>query len=69
MFGKKSNLIQELQFRIEDLEERLCPCGHDWKQVSCYCTSFTNGVDFDTVYEYKCKRCGKKIETLQDYDF
>ena len=70
MFGKKSKLIQKLQLRIEELEERLCPCEeHDWKQVDSYCTSFTNGLDFDTVYKYKCKRCGKRIETLQDYDF
>ena len=54
--------ILHLNHRIEDLEERLCPCeSHQWKLIqeryiyNCY--------DVDTIYIYKCARCGKKIET------
>ena len=36
--------------------------------IDTYTTSFTNGLDFDTVYKYKCKRCGKTKETLQVRD-
>jgi hypothetical protein len=57
--------IVKLEYRVADLEERLCPCNeHDWKCIDTYCTSFTNGLDFDTVYKYKCRRCGKTKETL-----
>ena len=62
--------IMKLNYRVEELEERLCPCGeHDWKQVDFYTTSFTGGLDFDVVYQYKCKRCGKTKETLWNDDF
>lgn len=57
--------IVKLEYRVADLEERLCPCNkHDWKCIDTYTTSFTNGLDFDTVYKYKCGRCGKTKETL-----
>ena len=57
--------IVRLNYRIADLEERLCPCEeHDWKEVDYYFTSCTNGWDFDTVYKYKCKRCGKLRESM-----
>jgi hypothetical protein len=65
MFGRKQKTIEELRCRVEDLEERLCPLNqHDWVEIDNYCTSFTNGLDFDTVYVYKCRRCGKKRERL-----
>ena len=55
----------KLNCRIAELEERLCPCEeHDWKHVGSYVTTFTSGLDFDTVYQYKCKRCGKLKETI-----
>lgn len=67
MFGirKLKNEIVRLNYRIADLEERLCPCeDHDWKDIGHYYTYYTNGLDIDTVYKYKCKRCGKfKEET------
>ena len=57
--------IVKLEYRVADLEERLCPCNeHDWKCIDTYTTSFTNGWDLDTVYKYKCKRCGKTKQTL-----
>lgn len=68
MWDTKRKLREEivkLEYRVADLEERLCPCNeHDWKCIDSYCTSFTNGLDFDTVYKYKCKRCGKTKQTL-----
>lgn len=39
--------VRELEHRIEELEERLCPCqSHDWKRVDY---DFV-GADLDTVY-------------------
>lgn len=62
---KLKDEIVKLNYRIEELEERLCPCGeHDWKQVDSYTTTFTNGLDFDIICKYKCKRCGKTKERL-----
>jgi hypothetical protein len=55
--------ITRLTYRVADLEERLCPCeDHDWKQVGYYITSFTDGIDCDIIYKYKCKRCGNTKE-------
>ena len=62
---KMKEEITRLNYRVADLEERLCPCNeHDWKCIDTYTESFTNGLDFDTVYVYKCKRCGKIKRTL-----
>ena len=61
---KMKEEIMRLNYRIADLEERLCPCEeHDWVQVG---SSFhtTNGYDFTDIYKYKCRRCGKTKETL-----
>ena len=62
MFNKK--LKEEnvkLKYRIKELEERLCPCeDHDWKLLS---TGYKFGCcaqDVDTIYRYKCTRCGKE---------
>lgn len=69
MFGKrklKAEVVR-LTYRVAELEERLCPCEqHDWKQT---------GVDYeydgvcgcDSVYRYKCKRCGKKMRSIQPF--
>lgn len=69
MFGKrklKAEIVR-LTYRVEELEERLCPCErHDWKQI---------GVDYtydgvgscDALYNYKCARCGKKMRSIQPY--
>lgn len=54
--------ILHLEHRIEDLEERLCPCGsHQWKLIQEH--YIYNWYDVDTIYTYKCARCGKEIET------
>jgi hypothetical protein len=67
MFTKRKlkDEIQRLNYRIMELEERLCPCEeHDWKHVGSSFTTFTDGLDFDTIYKYKCRRCGKLKETM-----
>ena len=66
MFMTKCKMREEimrLNYRVADLEERLCPCEeHDWKQVgSTFYT--TNGLDFTDIYNYKCRRCGKTKES------
>lgn len=56
--------ITKLKYRIADLEERLCPCeDHDWAQIGYYYDSSMDGSDTDTVYKYKCRRCGKTCES------
>jgi hypothetical protein len=68
MWMTKRKLKEEvvrLNYRIADLEERLCPCeSHDWKHVGYYFTSSAGGFDFDTVHKYKCRRCGKMKESM-----
>lgn len=64
MFGRKAKKIEELQRRVEELEERLCPFNqHDWVKIgSSFIT--TNGFDFTDIYKYKCRRCGKIKESM-----
>ena len=68
MFMTKRKMREEimrLKYRVSDLEERLCPCEeHDWVQVGSYYTTYASGYDFDSVYKYKCRRCGKKKESM-----
>lgn len=53
-----------LKCRIADLEERLCPCeDHDWKRIGSH-FEFPIPEDIQTVYHYKCKRCGKYKEEV-----
>lgn len=60
---KEENI--RLKCRVKELEERLCPCeDHDWKLVD---TDYRFGCcveDIDTIYHYKCTRCGKELKTL-----
>lgn len=57
--------IMRLNYRISELEEKLCPCEeHDWKKIDSYTVTFTAAIDFDTIYKYKCRRCGKTKESL-----
>ena len=51
--------IIRLQYRVKELEERLCPCEqHDWVMIGR--EYIYNAYDVDTVNHYKCKRCGKE---------
>ena len=56
------NKIIKLEYRIYELEEKLCPCeDHDWKIVGSH-YDFPVPEDIEIVYHYKCKRCGKYKE-------
>ena len=68
MFGRqklKSEIVR-LQYRVEELEERLCPYGqHEWKRVSTeHC--FIDDL-YEALYHYKCARCGKTIKSIQPF--
>lgn len=55
---KNKIILQE--FRIKELEEKLCPCEqHDWLKIGYNpCNNF---------YTYKCKRCCKMVTTWRIY--
>lgn len=56
--------LMRLNYRIADLEERLCPCEeHEWVHIGSNFHT-TNGYDFTDIYHYKCRRCGKTKETM-----
>lgn len=61
MFGRQKlkDEITRLNYRIADLEERLCPCEqHDWVRTGEILV-WNHPTDPDSEYEYKCRRCGK----------
>ena len=50
--------------RIEELEERLCPCeSHQWVKVDYSFVGGTGVGDETTIYKYKCQRCGKTVNS------
>lgn len=53
--------VVRLTYRVQELEERLCPCEqHDFIKVD---TEYEyNGVGADAIAVLRCKRCGKKIK-------
>lgn len=54
--------IMRLEYRVADLEERLCPCeDHEWKQVGSH-DVWIAPMDVETVFHFKCRRCGKYKE-------
>lgn len=61
---KLNEEIIKLNYRIAELEERLCPCeSHDWKKIgSRFEVSDSPALDTYMINSYKCKRCGKIIE-------
>lgn len=60
--GRHRFRVRELEHRIGELEERLCPCqSHDWKRVDY---DFA-GVGLDMAYTYQCSRCGKVKRTYK----
>lgn len=53
--------VVRLTYRVEELEERLCPCGqHDYIKIGTEWIDMPAGSDM--IYIYQCKRCGKKIK-------
>lgn len=53
--------VVRLTYRVQELEERLCPCGqHDYIKVGTEWGDMPAGSDM--FYEYQCKRCGKKTK-------
>lgn len=73
MFTSKKKLrseITRLQYRVDELEERLCPCeSHKWKMVDFYLTGGTSVGDDIIVEKFKCERCGKKTEDSRWFTF
>lgn len=58
----KEQIIRQ-EYRIKELEERLCPCcSHEYKWISSRLVQ--NGFDVDAVRRYKCKACGKETEDI-----
>lgn len=56
---KLRDKIIHLQYRIQELEERICPCGqHDYIKIETEWEDMPAGSDMISVYQ--CKRCGKK---------
>lgn len=60
----KAEIVQ-LNYRIAELEERLCPCEqHDLRYINFHFIGGTGNGDEITVYAYKCRRCGKKVTSI-----
>lgn len=52
--------IVRLEYRVKELEERLCPAEeHDWKLTGSH-VSMISPYDSQTVKDYLCRRCGKR---------
>ena len=70
LFGRRKLLteIGRLSCRVAELEERLCPCeNHQWKKIDMDFVGGTGRGDEETVYTYKCKRCGKSLRTWKPF--
>ena len=62
---KMKEKIMQLNYRVADLEERLCPCeDHDWKQIDYRFVGGSGMGDETALYKYKCRRCGKIKESM-----
>lgn len=57
--------IVEMTYRIEELEERLCPCqSHQWKYIEFDLNGGSGLGDEIVIYQYQCKQCGKRIRSI-----
>jgi hypothetical protein len=67
MFGRaklKAEIVR-LQYRVAELEDRLCPCEeHDWKEIGWELSLGDCGVS--QIYTYKCRKCGKIVTRVED---
>ena len=56
--------IVQLTYRVEELEERLCPCEqHDWVKVD-FRLKYVGSPEPMSIYRYKCLVCGKGKEDI-----
>ena len=56
--------IVRLQYRVAELEERLCPTEqHDWLTVG-YRTIYVGCGEAQSINRYKCRKCGKEKEDM-----
>jgi len=56
--------IKKLNYRIEELEEKTCPDRqHMWIRTDIFLVGGTGHHDKIAINKYKCKNCGKKIQT------
>lgn len=54
--------IVRLAYRVQDLEERLCPCEqHDYVCTAKEFTMTTSANDCDILRTLKCRKCGKVV--------
>lgn len=70
MFFTKRKLKEEivrLTYRVEELEERLCPCEqHDMVEIGKKFVMLSEFSDGEYLRTYKCRRCGKVIKKYDD---
>ena len=56
--------VLRLEYRVKDLEERLCPTEqHDWLCVG-YRRVHIGCGETESISRYKCRRCGKEKEDM-----
>ena len=68
MFGKRKLELLAHTARIKELEEILCPCEqHDWISNRYHFSGGTGRGDETTIYHYICKRCKKRMQSIQPY--
>lgn len=61
---KLKDTVVRLTNRVGELEERLCPCeSHQWLKIDYSFVGGTGVGDETTIYRYKCRRCGKVVNT------
>lgn len=55
--------IVRLTYRVQELEERLCPCEqHDFVIIKKDFTMISGAPDCDILYTLKCRKCGKVVQ-------
>lgn len=58
----KSEIVR-LTYRVQELEEKLCPCEqHDFVCIEKEFTMISGAGDFDILRTLKCRKCGKVIK-------
>lgn len=68
MISKRKMELLAKAARIRELEEILCPCEqHDWVSTGYHFDGGTGRGDHTTFYHYICKRCKKRMQSIQPY--